>query len=215
MAIRVYDTVSGSTFIFPMLPENIGFSAETTFFEYELMKTGRVAIPSGEELSEISFKGILPGEGKRNFPFVSNWRSPKSIQETWSVWRTQGRKLRITIDGTPINHGVYLRSYDIEYSGGQGDYSYNISFIMAKVVEIKVESNPGNKNPDDNENKRTVKVTAKTKVRKKANTSAKVVFTAKKGEEYEYADKKSGNWYRIYSEDKEKCWISTRHSKLT
>lgn len=221
MSIRVYDTVSGSTLIFPALPEKINFSAATKFFEYELINTGDVKVPMGEELSKISFSGILPGEKKKNAPYVSNWKNPREIQSIWSVWRTAGRKLRLTIDGTPINHGVYLESYDVEYAGGFGDYAYSIEFVIAKEIIVNIEPKPepdvnieDTSSKEENE-KRWVTVTGnRVNVRKGPSTSYKVVFIARKGAKYEYAGKTEGNWHNIIANG-ENRWISSKYSKLS
>lgn len=134
--IKVYDTVTKATFIFPMLPDKITFDAGTNFISYDLLKKGEVKIPSGELLSSFSWDGVLPGKKRKNSPYVSNWREPREIQELFSAWRYYGRKLRLTIEGTPINHGVYLESYKIDYKGGMGDYEYSISFVSARDIVV-------------------------------------------------------------------------------
>ena len=138
--IKVYDTVSGQTLIFPMLPEKITFEAGTNFLSYDLMNIGEVKIPSGEILSSISWDGVLPSGKTARASYVSNWRDPSEIQSQFSIWRAYGRKLRLTIDGTPINHGVYLDTYKVDYEGGMGDYSYSISFVVAKDIAVGLTS---------------------------------------------------------------------------
>lgn len=223
MSIRILDTVSGGTFIFPMPPESVKFSAGTKFIEYELMKTGDVAIPFGEELSKITFDGIFPGENRKDMPFVTNWKNPSTIQEMLSAWRNKGTKLRITIDDTPINHGVYLQNYEVEYSGGFGDYKYSLAFITAKEIEITIEPKLEAEDTTEEKKEDTINETKKqyvtvtgnrVNVRNKASTSGKIIFVAKKGEQYEYAGKKSGNWYYIVAKGG-KYWISSRYSKLS
>ena len=216
MSIRVYDTVSGSTFIFPMEPDSIKFSAATKFIEYELIQLGDVAIPLGEELSSITWDGILPGDKRKGQRYVHDWKKPSEIQEIWSVWRYKGRKLRLTIDGTPINHGVYLKSYDVEYSGGMGDYTYSIAFIAAKEIDIKFEARkelpptkveePTAEEVVEEEEKDYVIVAGdNVNVRAQPSTSGKIIFVANKGDMFEYAGKQSGNWYNIFTDKGKLC----------
>ena len=139
--VKVYDTVSKQTLIFPMLPEKITFEAGATFLSYDLMNIGEVKMPSGETASTISFDGVLPSEKRKKASYVSNWRPPKEIQELFSMWRNGKRKLRLTIDGTPINHGVYLENYKVDYAGGLGDYEYSISFVVAKDITAETTTN--------------------------------------------------------------------------
>lgn len=223
MSVKVLDTVSGSTFTFPMLPEKISFTCAAKFIEYELMTSGDASIPNGEEVSECSWDGILPGESRNNLSYVNDWKNPREIQGLWSIWRTSGRKLRLTIDDTPINHDVYLAKYEIEYSGGHGDYKYNIKFVAAKDIVISVEAKV--KDDTSTEEKKTTTTKADTKqyvtvtgskvnIRAKASTSGKIVKVSKKGDKFEYGGKKSGNWYCIVV-DGTKRWISTKYSKLS
>ena len=139
--VKVYDTVSKQTLIFPMLPEKISFEAGSTFLSYDLMNIGEVKMPSGETVSTVSFDGVLPSEKKKNAPYVSDWRPPKEIQGLFSSWKVERRKLRLTVDGTPINHGVYLENYKVDYTGGMGDYEYSISFIVAREIVAETTEN--------------------------------------------------------------------------
>lgn len=141
MEIILKNTANGERFTFPMLPEKIECQSATRFTSYDLMNTGEVKLPLGEELTKFSWGGILPGEPRKAMPYVTNWQNPKVIQEKWVDWRSQGVKLMLTITGTPINQPVYMESFTVTYQGGFGDYSYTISFIQAKEVILKVESN--------------------------------------------------------------------------
>ena len=175
MGIRILDTVTGSTFIFPMIPDKITFKSGTKFIDYEIIKLGDVKIPSGEELSEIAFSGKLPGELRKQSSYVNEWKSPREIQGLFSVWRNKGRKLKITIDDTPIDHGVYLQNYEIEYSGGHGDYGYSISFISAVEIEVNVEgSKVDNGNADKSNEGSTSSSTS--------NSTSNKTYTVKKGD---------------------------------
>lgn len=47
--------------------------------------------------------------------------------------------LVLYVSDTPINHDVYLEDYNVTYSGGNGDYDYDISFVVAKPLIVKTE----------------------------------------------------------------------------
>ena len=60
MAIRVIDTVTGETFSFPMLPEQLEYSRAGRFEQLKLLD-GDASVPTGESVGRISFSGKLPG----------------------------------------------------------------------------------------------------------------------------------------------------------
>ena len=139
--IFVQEVESGEILQFPMLPDRISVTAATHFLTYDIMNTGEHAIPLGEELTGFKWQGLLPGESRKEAPYIRAWSEPKIIQGKWSHWRFKGIKLKLTVPGTPINHAVYLKSYSCDYSGGCGDVEYSIEFIVAKEIIIGTEGN--------------------------------------------------------------------------
>lgn len=139
MEISITDIESGEKIIFPMLPEEIKVEAGNRFASYDVMNVGEIKVPLGEELTMFSWDGILPGESRKNMPYVQQWTDPRGIQEKWSYYRNSNRKLRLLATETPINHDVYLESYSTQYKEGYGDYYYSISFVHAKNLTISTE----------------------------------------------------------------------------
>lgn len=138
MEIYITQLDNGTTISLSMLPEQIQMAAETRFTTYDIMHLGEVRLPLGEKLKTFSWQGILPGEGRKNDPYLQDhWRSPKQIQEILSLWRVTGAKLRLLITETPINEDVYLAGYQMTYAGGYGDYAYQIQLISAKELGVK------------------------------------------------------------------------------
>lgn len=122
------------------LPDEIDFqSNQTRFASYDILDKGTIKIPTGANIHSYSWKGILPGEGRKNSPLQrGEWRDPLKIQSLWSYWREYGTPLRLLIIGTPVNHDVYLEDYDVTYTGAFGDYEYKISFIEARNISMKI-----------------------------------------------------------------------------
>lgn len=137
MDIYLTQIDNGTTISFPMLPEQIQLQAETRFASYDIMHLGEIRLPVGEKLKSYSWQGVLPGEARKKEPYLQyRWRSPKKIQETLSLWRETGAKLRLLITGTPINEDVYLASYQMTYAGGYGDYTYRVTFISGRELGV-------------------------------------------------------------------------------
>lgn len=139
LEIYIQDVESGEILQIPMAPDRIQVSAATHFLSYDIMNVGEHRIPLGEELTGFKWSGILPGEARKDAPYVQYWTKPSAIQSKFSIWRNRGKKLKLTVPGTPINHAVYLVSYSCDYSGGMGDTEYAIEFCVAKEVIVELE----------------------------------------------------------------------------
>jgi LysM repeat protein len=136
MNIYITDLETGEILKFPMLPVSVGISAGTSFYSYQIINTGEVKIPHGENLLTFSWNGILPGELRKNDTYVKTWLSPQEIQSVWKNYRAKKKKLRLLITETPINYNVYLDNFSVAYSGGFGDFNYSINFVQAKDLKV-------------------------------------------------------------------------------
>ena len=136
MDIYITDFATADTLRIPILPEKIQMEAQARFLSYDIASLGEIRLPMGEELSTFGWEGILPGELRKNEPYIKEWKSPKEIQGLFSIWRHNGHKLRLMITETPINHDVYLDNYKISYENGFGDYTYEVAFVQAKDLKI-------------------------------------------------------------------------------
>jgi len=123
-----------------MLPEEIKVSSEARMQTYDIMNTGEHKIPLGENLTVFSWTAKLPGEKRKDAPYVKAWRPPIEIQQILSGIKHKGQKCKLLITDTPVNHDVYLSSYNMTYSGGHGDYDYDIEFTNALNLTVFTEN---------------------------------------------------------------------------
>jgi hypothetical protein len=139
MAEMVYVTEldTGTRIALPLPPEAVKCKAESNFISYSIIALGEVKLPSGEKLVKFSWSGRLPGESMKHMRIVSeaDYRTPKEIQSIFSVWRARGKKLRLLVTGTTINHDVYLENYTVDNSK-LDTVEYSISFVVAKDIKI-------------------------------------------------------------------------------
>ncbi len=121
-----------------MIPESVKARTETNFRTFNIIERGEVKIPKGEQLTQISWSGILPGARILLYNFVNHaaWEQPVEIIKVIKRWREDGAKIKLLITQTPINTDVYIKSFDYTASGGQGNYEYNIDLIAAKELKI-------------------------------------------------------------------------------
>lgn len=136
-----------------MTPEEIKARTESNFRSYSIVERGEVKIPKGEHLTQVSWRGILPGSRILLYNFVTHsaWEPPKEIISTIQRWRDENSKIKLLVTQTPINMDVYIKSFDYEASGGQGNYKYDIDFLAAKDLQILTVEEADAKRQQDEE----------------------------------------------------------------
>jgi hypothetical protein len=125
-----------------MLPEKISVQTGALFQNYTIIGIGEIKLPYGNELDGVSWNARLPGRVRRNEPYVRAWRSPQELINLLNSHKTQGKKLRLMVTETAINLDVNIQNFSGDYSGGYGDYLYNISFSQAKDLKVTVSEAP-------------------------------------------------------------------------
>lgn len=143
MDIYLTNLATSDRLRFPMLPTEISVKLANQFGNYTILGIGEVRIPSGSSLDTVSWSGILPGEKRKNDPYVFAWQDPKAIYRWIDSLKTMHGnpvKARLLITETPINCDVYLSSFTGTPTGGYGDINYSISLIQAKDISISAVS---------------------------------------------------------------------------
>ena len=138
MDIYLTDLETGDRVVFPMLPEKVNVQTGAMFQTYTIPSVGEIRLPNGQNLSSFSWNGILPGKARTGASYVNDWQSPHDIEARWNVFRTQRKKLRLQVTETPVDMHVYLERYNMEYSGGYGDFTYDISFVETKPLKVNI-----------------------------------------------------------------------------
>lgn len=127
------------------IPEKIKLGGQGKFLTYGIIAIGDVKIPRGGALETISWSAIFPGESRKNEPYVKKdyWKKPEKYISMIRKWRDNGTKVNVLIDETGINMDCYVEKFDGNFTGGHGDYEYDIQFIEAVDVEIHLVSGSG------------------------------------------------------------------------
>ncbi|MBR1645789.1 MAG: hypothetical protein IJ685_03315 [Selenomonadaceae bacterium] len=109
---------------FCMPPEEIRVRSSASFRSYNVIEAGEIKLPKGEQLTDISWRGTLPGAGMLMYPFVKHaaWDRPDELIKIIQRWRERGTKLKLLITQTPVNLDVYIKNFGFTAKGGMGDY---------------------------------------------------------------------------------------------
>lgn len=128
---------------FPVLPEKIKVkSGETTFVSYDIMNRGQVAIPTGTELTSVSWDSVFPGYGSpyRGIHDDIWWKDPKEYVNMLEDWKENGTVLTLMVTGYPINLDVYVESFEWEAVGAFRDIEYKITLVEAGDIVVAAKS---------------------------------------------------------------------------
>lgn len=136
--IHLTDTVTNEIIQFCMLPEQIHVKAAASFRTYNIIERGEIKLPKGEQLTQISWSGLLPNARMLLYNFMRHefWEQPQEIIRALNRWRTDGDKLQLLVTQTALNLPVYLKSFDTDYKKSLVGINYSIQFIAAKQLQI-------------------------------------------------------------------------------
>lgn len=126
----------GKTITFPMLPEKIDMGAEAKFMTFNIISLGDVKIPRGRGNYEISWSGMFPGAPRKKNMLVRKYTAPDTLIKKLVQIRDEGTVCTLLVPGTALNLRVYVQKFKGKYSGGLGDFFYEIKFIDAREIKI-------------------------------------------------------------------------------
>lgn len=137
--VYITESETGERLQLAYMPEKITGRDSARFQSYNIIERGEVKIPKGENLKEISWDAILPGEGMTDYAFIKSyaWRKPEAVIRLWNRWKKEGAKLNLLITQAGINQSVYLQDFSATPEGAMGNFRYHISFIEAKDLAVK------------------------------------------------------------------------------
>lgn len=161
----IYLTPSGGDKLqFPMLPEKIQLGADAKYMTYSIISLGDVKIPRGKATKEISWSGIFPGAARKGNSLIRKFTKPDTLIKQLEKYRDNGTKCTLLCTDTCINYTVYVSSFKGKYSGGSGDFYYDIKFIVVQEIkiyttdELKIKT-PVSRTPSKKTNSNTQKKT--------------------------------------------------------
>lgn len=128
--------VSGSMIQFPMLPEQITMGADAKFMTYSIISLGDVKIPRGQGTKEISWSGKFPGKPRKGSILIRKFSKPDTLVKKLEKYRDKGTQCTLLVTDTCINYSVYVSSFKGKYTGGSGDFDYDIKFVIAREIKI-------------------------------------------------------------------------------
>lgn len=170
---------SGGKIHIPVNPEKLQIGSDAKFISFSPISGGEVKVPHGSAPEEISWSGIFVGYERKTHVFVKEYTDPNTLVSRMNQIRDNGMKCNVMVTGTKINGYYYLQSFKGKYSGGYGDFYYDLKFIAAKEIVISSVA----KKTDQKKKTQTVKRAEPAKKQTTTPTKAKTVkYTIRKGD---------------------------------
>lgn len=150
MDIYITDNAGPVRVAIPMLPEKISRKGSARTQGYDIINVGEVQLPGGSSLLTYSWNGTFPGESRKNASHIKRplWQHPKELEQIFEKWRVSGARLILMVTETPINCEVLLTKFDTEYSGGNGDIAYTVTFTQSKRLIVQTMQEAQNSSED-------------------------------------------------------------------
>ncbi|EET60429.1 LysM domain protein [Marvinbryantia formatexigens DSM 14469] len=179
------------------MPESIKVKGDAKYQEYDIIRDGTYAFPSGADLQTVQWTGTFWGEARKDAAWLNRlWLDPADCINKIEQWRDGGTVLNLIVSGGNINKDVTIKSFEYEQSGGNGDYEYSIVFVVYrenKVTTIKEAAST------DSTKKKTVP--------RKSEKKEKKRYTVKSGDTLWAIARKfyggsGSDWKKIYDANK-------------
>lgn len=128
----------GSPVYLDMLPETVKYTADGKFMTYSIIGVGDVKVPSGTVPDTISWNATFPGASRKKEPYVkkNRWQSPQDYIKKITSWRNAKTKVNVQVVGAGINLDCSIEKFNGKFSGGHGDFIYDIQFVKYQKIEI-------------------------------------------------------------------------------
>lgn len=131
---------TGKRIHFPINPERVTAYTGTNMMSFSVIDLGGIEFPRGKVPAEISWEGKLPGESRRNMPYVKDWQPVQELVDILQEFRDRNERLQLLISETPINTEVYLKNFEHTWSGGFGDCDYRMGLVQVRDLKIYTDA---------------------------------------------------------------------------
>jgi nucleoid-associated protein YgaU len=153
--LTIKDNKTGAYLVIPVLPERIEYTdgskqADTV----NILNLGSVDFPSGVDLDSFGWSSFFPARYDASYCQTSNLKTPVEYRNKLSGWKDNGNSLQLICPAAGINKTMYLRGFNWDLRGFEGDIYYSLEFRELKTIKPKKVpssggqiSNPKKKTP--------------------------------------------------------------------
>jgi LysM repeat protein len=194
-------------FLVPVIPEAISYKeGDTSATSVTIINIGQVDFPDGNDLEEVGWSSFFPARYDPSYCSGPLDSTPFEWRDRLLAWKDARTAVRVIIARCDINKLFYIKTFDWELRGAEGDVYYTVTFrefIEPKPKKIPLGTttinDPNNKTLDDRK-----------PVKKPIKPSK---YKVKKGDSiYSVAKRYGLQWKDVYA--KNKATIGLDPSKL-
>lgn len=177
--------IGNGGFYFTPLPPEIHFKRSSNYQSFNIISKGRVDVPKGTEVDEISWEGEFFGEAKKEEYIVDTdkYMEPNNCVSLINKLISKNAIVTLIISETWINLDVTIASFEATPFGAFGNIKYSITFKRYKDLKIKTTKDFKNKKGGSNFKKgSTKKKTIKTRNNRKNNKNSNTSYSVRSGD---------------------------------
>ena len=136
MSYAVFFDKNHETIRLPVNPESFKISSGQSIENYNILKLGQIAKPTGMELRKYSFEAELPSKQYGYVTTLGDFKPAAFYLDKFRSWRLTNEPVRLVVnndEGFDISILVLIESLEVEEKAGEeGDY-----YISYELVEYQ------------------------------------------------------------------------------
>lgn len=126
-----------NSFRFPSMPdEDLDVQGGANYQEYDVIRKGTFAFPSGVDAKTFKWRGYFWGKSKKKSRVNRAWINPSACIKKLEKWMEKGMVLNLIVSGGNINCDVTIKDFSYKPFGGSGDYTYEITLVQHRAMKI-------------------------------------------------------------------------------
>ena len=140
MEYVMFFNVDNVNYKLPTNPSELNISEGQEIKEFDILRLGKIAVPSSMELKKYSFEVELPSKVYNYVLTKDDFKPAKFYIDLISKWRKEKKVIRFVASNAvnDISELVVIENMDIvEKAGEEGDYYADISLVQYKPYEVK------------------------------------------------------------------------------
>jgi LysM repeat protein len=136
--LTLRDNSTGAYLRIPVVPATIPYmEGERLSDAKKILNLGDVDFLNGVALDAMEWQSFFPARYDPGYCAYSNLLQPTAYKDRFRAWKDAGTSLQVICPAAGINVEMYLKSFNWELKGFEGDIHYYAAFRQNKNIRPK------------------------------------------------------------------------------